>query len=132
MFPNDHLISLAVKSANDSTLQRFKHGAVVFDKRGRVISRGFNKTRTVPSALMKYYPKLLLHAECDAIVRASREDLKGASLLVVRVGPNKLCNSKPCIHCMSLILEMEIGNVFYSDVNGKIVQLEINDNKRTP
>jgi len=126
MFPKYYHIVLAIKSANDSTLQRFRHGAVLYEsKRGRVIARGFNKTRLVPSALMKFYPKLLLHAECDAIVRASRQDLKGASLLVVRVGKNKLCNSKPCKFCMALIIEMGISEVYYSDRDGRIVKLEL-------
>lgn len=122
MFPTANHLALAIKSANDVNLYRFKHGAIIYNKH-RVISRGFNKPRFVPSAIRKHYPKLFLHAETDAIVRATKEELKGSSLLVVRVGRNKLCNSRPCKHCLALIFEVGVTNVYYSNVEGEIEKL---------
>lgn len=66
---------------------------------------------------------VMLHAESDAILKCDRSELRGSSLLVVRIGTNKLCNSKPCKHCMALINASGIKDIYYSDVRGNIVKL---------
>ena len=122
MFPSNFIIDTAIKCANDVSLCRFRHGCVIYDKRGNIISTGFNKVR-FNSYLSRYnYPKCLLHSESDAILKA-RCDLKGMNLLVIRLGKHKLCNSKPCVHCMAMILECGVKHVYYSDIDGNIVEL---------
>lgn len=50
----------------------------------------------------------------DAILKARRE-LKGSSILVVRINKNnKLRLAKPCIDCMKYIEYVGIRKVFYS------------------
>lgn len=121
--PTSFHISTAVKAASDSVLYRFKHGAVIYDKSGKIISTGRNISHYRPG-LKKYgYKSLFLHAESDAILKTNIECLKGANLLVVRVGKHKLCNSKPCKHCLGLILQTGIKHVYYSDVSGEIEKL---------
>lgn len=120
--PSEHHISTAVKSANDAALSQFKHGCIIFNKK-KVISTGFNKPRFIPRLAAYHYPGLSLHAEADAILKARREDLKRSTLLVIRLGRSKLCNSKPCEHCMSLIDAVGIKHVYYSDRDGYIRRL---------
>lgn len=125
MFPNSKHILLAIKYASNVNLARFKHGCVIYDEK-HIISCGFNKCRSNP-ILYKYGYKngAMLHAESDAILK-SRCELKGSSILVVRLGKNKLCNSKPCAHCMAMIIECGIKHVYYSDKFGKIQELNLN------
>lgn len=113
---------MAIKSASDASLCRFQHGCCIYNKRG-IISTGFNKPRRLPYLSKFGYNKLLLHAESDAILKVDRRELKGASLLVIRLGKNKLCNSKPCPHCMSIITEVGIRNIYFSNVYGEIEEL---------
>jgi deoxycytidylate deaminase len=55
-----------------------------------------------------------VHTEVDAIIKA-RKDLKGASLLVIRVNAkNQFRLSKPCIMCMKYIRYVGIKRIFYS------------------
>jgi deoxycytidylate deaminase len=123
MFPTPFLIDTCIKCAGDVSLSRFHHGCVIYNKRGKVLSTGFNKIRFNPLLSHYDYPKCLLHAESDAILKSNRKDLKNSNLLVIRLGKNKLCNSKPCKHCMSMIYEVGIKHVYYSDVDGMIKQL---------
>jgi len=124
MYPTPFYIYKAIQAANDSKLHHFKHGAVIYDNKN-ILSIGHNIPHRVASMSKFGYnnKKMYLHAESDAILKCDHNDLKGANLLVVRSKPNKLCNSKPCINCMTLILEVGIRHVYYSTVNGAIVQL---------
>jgi len=118
--PTANHLAMAIKAASDTRLCKFKHGCIIYDKKGNILSIGRNIPHYCPS-----YPSLLLHAEADAILKCNRSDLKNANLLVVRVSKNKLRNSKPCKHCMSLISEAGIKNVYYSDINSVITKLYI-------
>jgi len=123
MYPTTNHQFIAIKAALDMKLSRFKHGAIIYDKNGKVLSVGRNIPHYRPG-LKKYgYKNLLLHAESDAILKCNPEDLKGSNLLVIRTGKNKLCNSKPCEHCLSMILQCGIKHVYYSNVDGKIERL---------
>ena len=120
----DHLIA-AIKAAGDAYLFRFKHGAVIYDKRGNILSVGFNKRRSTPALARYGYFNCWHHAESDAIIKALRagHDLRGCSILVVRIGKNKLCNSRPCSHCMSIILDVGIGEVWHSNQDGELEEM---------
>ena len=125
MKPSATHLALAIKAANDAYLFRFKHGAIIYDKRGTIVSVGFNKRRS-STVLARYgYYNCWHHAESDAIIKALRggADLRGCSLLVVRIGKNKLCNSRPCAHCMALILDVGIDDVWFSDCDGEIQEM---------
>jgi len=110
--------------ANDVSFNRFHHGCIIYNKK-HIISTGSNKKRS-NGILAKYgYYNCLLHAESDAILKADRNELKGASLLVIRIGKSKLCNSKPCSHCMALIKESGIKEVYYSGPDGELKHMII-------
>ena len=107
----------------DKKEYKSRHGAVIFDKKGNIISKGYNRKRFVPK-LKKYgYKYCFLHSETDAIIKAERDDLIGSTLLVIRKGPTKLSNSKPCIACTSMICETGIKRVFYSNTLGDIEEM---------
>jgi deoxycytidylate deaminase len=124
MYPTPFYIYKAVQASFDTKLNRFKHGCTIYNNKN-ILSIGHNIPHRVPSLSRFGYnnKKMYLHAESDAILKCNRSELKGSNLLVVRAKHNKLCNSKPCQYCMALILEVEIGHVYYSNVYGNIIQL---------
>lgn len=103
-------VKVAKEAASNST-HHHKLGAVIV-KKGRVISVGFNKPRkTHPKSNTRFKT---IHAEFDAILGCDQEDLRGATLYVVRSarsGPNL---AKPCSCCMELIKLVGIKKVVYS------------------
>jgi deoxycytidylate deaminase len=107
-------VKLAIDEANKSDYKQ-KIGCIIFDKK-IVLSRGYN---TPQKSVKKLHPKFQgfpfsVHAEVDAIIKA-RKDLKGSSILVVRVNRfNQLRLSKPCKNCMKYIQHVGIKNIFYS------------------
>lgn len=108
-----------------------QHACAVF-KKGRIISIGRNKKVKRPLLRRLKYRNCWLHAEADAILKAPKSDLKGATLLVIRTGKTKLRNSKPCPACQTLISESGIGEVFFSTKDGTIGDLaDTEGRKRT-
>jgi deoxycytidylate deaminase len=94
-------------------------GALVF-KGKRVISNGFSKNKSHP--LLAKYGYYAIHAECDAILRAS----EGDTLLVVRILKNgKFACSKPCAKCLKFAKDYGIKTIFFVDWDGKIQQLSL-------
>ena len=117
-------IRIAIEEASKSNYKQ-KVGCVIFDKK-IVLSKGYN---TSQKSVRKLHPKFQrfpysVHAEVDAIIKA-RKDLKGSSILVVRVNSdNQFRLSKPCLNCMKYIEFVGIKNIFYSiDRYPYIVQL---------
>jgi dCMP deaminase len=87
-------------------------GAVVV-KKNKVIGMGFNKIKTHPKS---NHPQKMIHAELDAILDCSEEDLIGADLYVFREYKNgEWACAKPCKHCQELISLCGVKNVFYTD-----------------
>jgi tRNA(Arg) A34 adenosine deaminase TadA len=97
--------------------------AVVY--RNRVVSFGCNSLKTHP-VQMKFGKYPYLHAETEAIIRATKElddyQFSKCSLYVVRAkldgGKWVMGMSKPCSGCMHCIRHSRIKNVFYSTDNG--------------
>lgn len=107
-------VKIAVDEANKSTFS-FKVGAVVFNK-SQFISSGHNYSeRSIKHHLSKFRKtEFSLHAEVSAILKA-KTDLKGASILVVRINrKNKFRLSKPCIHCYNYLKYVGIKKCYYS------------------
>lgn len=118
------LIEQARNIAFRSDAERFKHGAVLFN-RNKIISKGHNRRGRFPHLFKYGYKKLSIHAEASAILKADRKELRDATLLVVRAEKTKIGNSKPCSACMSLITAVGIRKVFYSDKYGKIHRIDL-------
>ena len=107
-------INLACKEALKSNFPQ-KVGAVVFNK-SKFISSGHNYgERSIRSHLSKFRRwNTSLHAEIIAIINA-RIDIKGASIIVVRLNKNNQFRlSKPCSKCMEYLKYVGIKKVYYS------------------
>jgi deoxycytidylate deaminase len=104
---------------------KFRVGAVVFNK-GEFISSGHNYAN---KSIKKHHPKFRkipdsIHAEVDAIIRA-KKDLKGASILVIRINSNdEFRMSKPCDYCRAYLAHVGIKYCYYS-ISYKIVREKI-------
>lgn len=89
--------------------QKFDITAIIYDKRGRVLSIGKNSyIKTHPLQHMHACKvglphKQFLHAEVHAIARCRQLD-KAHSIMVMRFGKNgEPLNAKPCPVCASAI-----------------------------
>jgi len=102
---------------------RARVAACLVDKRGRVISVGFNSHKTHP--LAKRFKPLSghLHAEMDAILKARREgfdDWSRATLYVARArkvgvsGPFAMALAKPCPGCRDMLKVFGITRVIHT------------------
>ena len=91
--------------------------AIIYDKKGRVLSIGKNSyVKTHPKQAKHAQKvglpeKIFLHAEMDAIIKC--RDLRRAHKIVVArvTRSGKYGNAKPCQVCRSAIKEANINNV---------------------
>lgn len=106
-----NLMELCVEIAKKSNMNS-KHGCIIIDKKGHLISSACNKRRSmemnhIVDANIRKQKKFSRHAEETALKNVNRNNLKGAILYVVRYGMinNDYCfmNSKPCEKCTSII-----------------------------
>jgi deoxycytidylate deaminase len=110
-------INLAITEATRSTLKQ-KHGSVLFKNR-RLISRGYNRIKTHPTA-KRHYDFPYIHAEFDAIIKA-KQPTKHCTLAVVRINnAGDLLNSRPCKSCLEFMRKHQITTVIYS--TGKTIK----------
>lgn len=126
---NKKFFRLASLAADLSTYPKYHIGAAIVSGR-KVVSIGTNRWRT-HTKQKKYAPyrystaweadadKGRCHAEVDAIIKAGRTDLNGASIYVYRQNLNgELANCRPCGACMQAIKEAGIKDVFYTSEDG--------------
>lgn len=95
--------------------------AIIFDKKGKVLSVGKNSyVKTHPKQAMHALKvglpeKIFLHAEMDAIIRC-RDLSRAHKIVVTRITrKGKYGNAKPCPVCASAIGEAGIPNVEWTD-----------------
>lgn len=126
---NESFVELAIVQALKSTYPH-KIGCVIF-KGNKIISTGHNQIRhcaKIPSKYKIYRDSL--HAEQHAILNApSRKSLKGASILVIRINPNKknLLLAKPCMMCYDFIEYIGIKKMYYSTQENTIKMEKISE-----
>lgn len=106
---------LEVAKANPGIRGKFKMAAGVVYK-NKLLCIGINQYKTHPIMLNDGYreQQIYLHAEADAIVKASRLDVdfNKCCLYVVRIDKKgKEMIAKPCNGCMNLITQFGIGEV---------------------
>lgn len=95
----------------------YRHGCVITDRAGRLVSFGFNSNKTHPTqaryaSSLKQEHKIFLHAEIAALVKARH---LGYNLYVVRVDRSgRLKPSEPCPICMMAISKAGIVNIVHS------------------
>lgn len=102
-------IRIAKKEAEKSR-GKFKLGAVILRK-GKILSKGYNKIKTHPTFGSKVYKNL--HAEGAALYNAYHRGLnvKGCTMVVYR---KNFTTSKPCSDCLKLLKAAGIKTVYYT------------------
>lgn len=102
---------------------RCRHFAFLF-KKNRIISIGWNKTKTTPLNLKFGYHKLCgIHAEMVSLNKARHGNLKNCSIAVLRIDRNnKLNQSAPCKFCMNVLKHFDIDHIFHTNENGEWIQ----------
>lgn len=113
-------LRIAVKQAERASYEKHRHGAVL-TLGGVIISTGFNKGKTNPLPI-RIDPKterLTLHAETDCVYGFKAEDIKGASLYVVRLNRRgDLVNSRPCENCLLFLSKYSLNKIVFSNKDG--------------
>jgi tRNA(Arg) A34 adenosine deaminase TadA len=101
----------------------FRHGAVLFDRSGKIVSAKSNSLKTHPK-LARFTDYPYLHAESACIIGHGMDNCDGLSLLVLRVLKNdQVSLSKPCVICQRVIEDAGLKSVYYTDVNGLVKRL---------
>jgi len=117
---DNEIMLYAVEIAKKSDM-RSKHGCVIIDNKGNIISSACNKTINLNNKFEKN-TKISHHAEEAALKMADPKKLRGARLYVIRWGiisSNPVfMNSKPCDRCSSIIntciKKFKLKVVYYS------------------
>ena len=128
---DEYFINIARAVATRATCIRRRYGAVV-TKENIIVSTGYNGAAAgvtdclevgkctrmelkIPHG-QRYELCHSVHAEANAIIRASADELKGATIYVSGVdGDGDECDSAPCMMCKRMILNSRIARVVYSD-----------------
>jgi deoxycytidylate deaminase len=102
-------IQIAVRESQKSPC-RFRHGAVVTDSKGKILSRGFNISE--------------LHAEISALIKIPPEQRVGATVWSIRTAgtDSHLANARPCPRCRKFMLKFGVKRVLYSDREAHICE----------
>jgi len=110
------------KRASENGYGKFQLGAAIYDKKGKLISVGWNKRKTHPKYGSFIYNRI--HAEGDALIKAlrSRKSLDGAYIVVYRKGGNR---AKPCPCCEAMLREAGIETVYYTDGQNKVKEMTL-------
>jgi len=130
---DEYFIGIARAVATRATCLRRKYGAVI-TKDNIIISTGYNgapsgmkdclevgkctrKELQIPHG-ERYELCHSVHAEANAIIRASVDELKGATIYIAGTDNDTgECLSEPCMMCKRMILNAQIAKVVYSDGN---------------
>ncbi|MDP2156383.1 MAG: deaminase [Nitrospirota bacterium] len=130
---DEYFINIAKAVATRATCSRRRYGAVV-TKENIIVSTGYNGAAAgvtdclevgkctrmelkIPHG-QRYELCHSVHAEANAIIRASADELKGATIYVSGVdAEGDECDSAPCMMCKRMILNARIARVVYSDGN---------------
>lgn len=132
---DEYFINIAKAVSARATCLRRKYGAVI-TKDHVIVSTGYNgapagmkdclevgkctrKELQIPHG-ERYELCHSVHAEANAIIRASGEELKDATIYIsgADTGSGE-CHSEPCMMCKRLILNAKIKKVIFSDGNSK-------------
>jgi dCMP deaminase len=131
---DDYFIDIARSVSRRATCLRRRYGAVIA-KDNIIISTGYNgaprgmvdcleagkctrKELQVPHG-ERYELCHSVHAEANAIIRASMHEMEGASIYISGVDDaGRECDSEPCMMCKRMALNARIARVVYSDGKG--------------
>jgi len=137
---DEYFIHIAGAVSRRATCMRRKYGAVV-TKHNTIVSTGYNgaprgmkdcleagkctrKELRIPHG-ERYELCHSVHAEANALIRASAEELDGATIYIAGTdGGGGECHSEPCMMCKRMILNAKIARVVYSDGNGGYLSVD--------
>ena len=128
---DEYFIDIARAVAMRATCIRRRYGAVV-TKENIIVSTGYNGAAAGVTDCLevgkctrmelqiphghRYELCHSVHAEANAIIRASADELKGSTIYISGVdGDGAECDSAPCMMCKRMILNARIARVVYSD-----------------
>ncbi len=132
---DEYFLNIAKAVSARATCMRRKYGAVI-TKNNIIVSTGYNgaaagikdclavgkctrKELQIPHG-QRYELCHSVHAEANAIIRASVDELEGSTIYVSGADSDAdECHSEPCMMCKRMILNARILKVVYSDGNGK-------------
>lgn len=131
---DEYFINIAKAVSARATCLRRRYGAVI-TKDNIIVSTGYNgaaagvkdcmyvgkctrKELCIPHG-ERYELCHSVHAEANAIIRASVDELKGATIYISGADSGAgECVSEPCMMCKRMILNAGIVKVVYSDGDG--------------
>lgn len=108
-------LNLASHIAQWSKDPSTKVGAVIVDEHRRIVSVGYNGLpRGVSDEGTRYQDrsvkyKMIMHAEVNALMFATRPSLKGCTIYVYPFGP--------CAQCTGMIIQREISRVVFPNMH---------------
>jgi len=132
---DEYFLNIARAVSTRATCLRRRYGAVI-TKDNIIVSTGYNgapagmkdcldvgkctrKELQIPHG-ERYELCHSVHAEANAIVRASVDELRESTIYISGEDSGAgECHSEPCMMCKRLILNARIKKVVYSDGNGK-------------
>ncbi|MGE5300096.1 MAG: deoxycytidylate deaminase [Acidobacteriota bacterium] len=132
---DEYFLNIAKAVSARATCMRRKYGAVI-TKNNIIVSTGYNgaaagikdclavgkctrKELQIPHG-QRYELCHSVHAEANAIIRASVDELEGSTIYISGADSDAdECHSEPCMMCKRMILNARILKVVYSDGSGK-------------
>lgn len=119
-------------SRHKGVWNRCRHFTFILDGR-RIVSFGTNSSKTHPLNLLHPYTNRNMeiisqfvgtHSEMKAVLKLGPENCRGLSLLNVRIDRNgRVSQSRPCRGCMSMIKNLGLSEVLYTDHEGQVATL---------
>jgi len=137
---DEYFIGIARAVSTRATCLRRRYGAVI-TKENIIVSTGYNgapsgmkdclevgkctrKELKIPHG-ERYELCHSVHAEANAIIRASVDELQGATIYISGIDDrNNECYAEPCMMCKRIILNSRIAKVVYSDGNKGFVVID--------
>jgi dCMP deaminase len=133
---DEYFINIAKAVSSRATCLRRKYGAII-TKENIIVSTGYNgapsgmkdcfevgkctrKELQIPHG-ERYELCHSVHAEANAIIRASVDELRGATIYISGSDGKNECYAEPCMMCKRMILNSRIAKVVYSDGNEEFV-----------
>jgi dCMP deaminase len=131
---DEYFIGIAKAVSTRATCLRRKYGSVI-TKDNIIVTTGYNgaprgmkdcldagkctrKELQIPHG-ERYELCHSVHAEANAIIRASLDELRDATIYISGTDEKgQECNSEPCMMCKRMILNSQIAKVVCSDGNG--------------
>ncbi|MBM4128806.1 MAG: cytidine deaminase [Nitrospira sp.] len=137
---DEYFIGIAKAVSARATCLRRRYGAVITQD-NIIVSTGYNgapsgmkdclevgkctrKELQIPHG-ERYELCHSVHAEANAIIRASVDELRGATIYIAGIDDDSGdCYAEPCMMCKRMILNAGIGKVVFSDGNKGFVVVE--------